>query len=146
MKTRCLSQTSPSYADYGGRGITICQEWIDSFECFYRDMGPRPTGTSLDRTDVNGPYCKSNCTWATVLEQARNKRNTITATYQGITLTVQEWCDRYQATRNTVMLRLEKGWPLELALFAPGKTKRAVWEQIASVPFDFPPAINKETA
>lgn len=77
IKKRCFTPSNPSYRDYGGRGITVCPEWRESFEAFYRDMGQRPSDKhSIDRIDVNGPYCKDNCRWATWVEQNSNRRNT----------------------------------------------------------------------
>ena len=75
MKQRCLNPKHPYWKDYGARGITICQTWLNSFSAFYADMGPRPAGKSIDRfPDNNGPYCKANCRWATDEEQMHNKR------------------------------------------------------------------------
>lgn len=73
MKQRCSNPNSTSYGNYGGRGIRVCDDWQD-FDNFYKDMGDIPTGMSLDRIDVNGDYCKSNCRWATDSQQAYNKR------------------------------------------------------------------------
>lgn len=85
MKTRCLNPNCPEFAAYGGRGIKICKRWLgpNGFEHFLEDMGPKPTYDrtaggmpllSLDRVDVNGDYCKSNCRWATWTEQNLNRR------------------------------------------------------------------------
>jgi hypothetical protein len=74
MKKRCLNPKAKSYANYGGRGITIHQEWIDSFHAFLRDMGERPEGTTLDRIKNDGNYEPGNCRWATSSQQNRNQR------------------------------------------------------------------------
>ena len=73
MKSRCYSKTDKDYHNYGGRGITFCDEWAD-FENFLRDMGERPPGKTLDRIYNDGNYCKINCRWATPKEQRANQR------------------------------------------------------------------------
>lgn len=83
MKTRCLNPKAKGFENYGGRGITICEEWIESFDAFKCDMGERPEGTQIDRKDNNGPYCKSNCKWSTPLQNSNNKRSTIWVTCFG---------------------------------------------------------------
>lgn len=75
MKDRCLNPNDAAFINYGGRGITVDPAWKDSFLNFYRDMGERPEGCSLDRINVNGPYTKENCRWATDSVQAKNKRS-----------------------------------------------------------------------
>ena len=78
MKRRCLDPTHDAYGYYGGRGIRIAPQWLDDFEQFFRDLGPRPTpGHSLDRRDVNGHYEPGNCRWATRKEQRANTREMI---------------------------------------------------------------------
>lgn len=74
MKTRCYNETNRSYGDYGARGIKVCEEWRDSFETFYRDMGARPRGLTLDRINNDGHYEPQNCRWATWETQNRNRR------------------------------------------------------------------------
>lgn len=75
MRARCSKPNNISYPYYGGRGIKVCERWLD-FKNFIEDMGERPEGLTLDRIDVNKDYEPGNCRWATGSEQALNKRNT----------------------------------------------------------------------
>ena len=74
MRTRCLNPAHIGFAYYGGRGITICDAWLHSFETFLADMGERPDGTTLDRIDPDGNYEPDNCRWATPKVQIMNRR------------------------------------------------------------------------
>lgn len=91
MKTRCYNPNSSKYPDYGGRGVDVCPEWLDSFEAFARDMGQPPPGTSLDRIDNEKGYSLGNCRWATLTQQARNKRSVALIEVDRQMLTAEEY-------------------------------------------------------
>lgn len=75
MKARCYNKKSAAYQYYGGRGITVCESWKNSFVCFLKDMGKRPSlELSIDRINNDGNYEPSNCRWATIFEQNKNRR------------------------------------------------------------------------
>lgn len=111
-KDRCFRAKCGNFADYGGRGITMCEEWRDDFTAFLRDMGPCPPGHTLERRDVNGNYEPSNCCWATQTTQARNKRTSLHATHNGRTLTITEWAQLTGLSYYTLRRRQKAGKPL----------------------------------
>lgn len=120
MRRRCLDPKDPRFADYGGRGITICDRW-STIRAFFEDMGPRPSPRhTLDRKDNDGPYSPENCRWATPQEQARNKRNNHPLTYQGRTQTMTAWAEELGMSVQTLACRLNRqGWTAEEALSFP---------------------------
>lgn len=126
IRQRCSNQNNTDYHLYGGRGIRVCAEWESSFEAFLGDMGPKPSPAhSIDRIDVNGDYCPSNCRWATVSEQANNKRNSRRFEAFGESLTSAEWGERFGLKPWTVYNRVSFGMTVEQALSKPvGKYER----------------------
>lgn len=115
MKMRCIKKTHKSYYLYGGRGIKVCDRWMNSFEAFFEDMGDRPKGWSLDRINANGDYCKENCRWASNEIQTRNKRNNKFIEFNGTNLCLTDWAKRLGIGNAALMKRL-KNWPIDKAL------------------------------
>jgi hypothetical protein len=103
MKARCLNPKNKGFKSYGGRGIKICEKWIDSFEEFFSDMGIPEIGFSLDRIDVNGNYCKENCRWANKETQANNCRTNIYYELTGEKLSETQWARKLGLSRNKFM-------------------------------------------
>ena len=123
MKKRCLNPNFKSYNSYGGRGIKICQTWQNSFEQFYKDMGPRPSFEhSVDRIDNNGDYTPNNCRWATRSEQSRNKSVTRLISFKGKTQCLTDWAKEKGLSKDVLWRRLKAGWSIERALTSPIRT------------------------
>jgi hypothetical protein len=121
MRQRCNNPRDPSYARYGGRGITVCERWAN-FDAFLSDMGKRPSlKHSIDRKNNDGPYCPSNCHWATVREQARNRKDNVRLTAFGKTQILKDWAKDVGINYQTISARLSAGWSIEAALTAPKK-------------------------
>lgn len=119
MKNRCLYSSNNEYKNYGGRGISVCEHWLNSFENFFADMGPKPKGLTIERIDNSGNYEPSNCKWATRKEQAANQRERCTRTVliaNGSRLTVQEASKRCGVKVTTLRYRLSQGWTPEKAM------------------------------
>jgi hypothetical protein len=119
MRERCYNPNQKQFADYGGRGITVCDRWRNSFENFYADMGPRPPGKTLERSDNSGNYEPSNCYWATRKEQQNNTRRCHKMTFGGKTLNVQQWAEGLGVSHEVLRKRLRLGWPIEKILTTP---------------------------
>jgi hypothetical protein len=126
MISRCQDSRRADWARYGGRGVTVCQRWRDSFPAFYEDMGPRPTPAhSIDRINNDGNYEPGNCHWATIAEQASNKSNNRYLTFDGQTLTVSQWARKLGIKVDVLNLRLSHyNWTVERALTQPVRPRR----------------------
>jgi hypothetical protein len=134
---RCCNKNDDAYERYGGRGITICERWRHDFAAFFADMGERPSPTlEIDRfPDNNGGYwcgnaqCSEcgplgrslNCRWATLRQQARNKRDSRLVTHEGETLCLAEWEERTEIKHGTIRKRIELGWSIRDALTIPAR-------------------------
>lgn len=119
MKARCFNPSDQAYDKYGGRGITVCERWANSYELFVEDMGKRPRGMSIERINVNGDYEPSNCKWATAKEQARNKRCTLQVIYKGAKMSLSEAAERSGIPYQVLRERKQRlAWP-DGRLFAP---------------------------
>jgi len=107
MKERCLNSSHADYPNYGGRGIKVCDSWID-FATFLKDMGPRPLKHSLERREVNGNYEPSNCFWADQIQQGRNKRTVWMVQIDDIWEPVVEVAERLGVSPKTIRYRYRK--------------------------------------
>lgn len=115
MNDRCYNRNARQYPDYGGRGITVCDEWRNDFSCFlsWALSSGYQEGLSIDRIDVNGNYCPDNCRWITMSEQQKNKRNVKLITYCGETHTLPEWADILGIKYGTLWERIHDGMSVE---------------------------------
>lgn len=122
MRQRCEDSNCIPYKNYGGRGIKVCDRWLD-FENFLADMGFKPSPMlSIERIDVNGNYEPGNCRWATKLEQANNRRTNVWVEKDGIRLTVAQWEKKLGFSKGLVKMRIRNGWtPIESVTLAPSK-------------------------
>lgn len=117
MKRRCFNPNHPRYDLYGGRGITVCKEWKESFEAWHDYIGPRPTRKhSQDRIDNDGNYEPGNVRWATERQQQRNKRTSRLITFKGKTKTLAEWSIQIGCPVSSLHWRLSNGWSVERSL------------------------------
>lgn len=118
IKTRCENKSAKGYERYGGKGITVCPEWRESFEAFrdwaqangYRD------DLTIDRIDNSGDYCPENCRWKTIKEQQNNRSNNKVITHNGETLSVAEWSRKTGISEGTIRSRINYGWEPERIL------------------------------
>lgn len=124
MRLRCYDEKNIAYHRYGGRGITICDEWKNDVKAFYdwATANGYKDSLTIDRIDNDGNYCPENCRWATVKEQASNRRSNILVTHNGKTQTMKEWANEVGIPYKVVWARVQKlGWSAERALTDPVK-------------------------
>jgi len=121
MKNRCYNKNTDRYYAYGGRGIIVCDEWINSFDNFYAwaMQSGYQIGLSIDRIDVNGNYSPENCQWVPLTEQKHNKRDSRKITWNGETLTPRQWADKYNIPFNALQLRISRKWTIERIFTQP---------------------------
>lgn len=114
MKSRCYYSKNIEYKNYGARGITVCEEWRNSFEKFLEDMGEKPDKSyTLDRIDNSQNYCKDNCKWSSKIEQSNNTRKNVFIEYNGEKLTLAQWSEKLGINKQTLKTRYNQGWSIE---------------------------------
>lgn len=116
MVQRCYRKEHKAYASYGGRGITVCQEWLDAPQAFYdwvESVGGRPKGYTLDRVDNSKGYSPDNCKFVSIHDQSRNKRSNIKLTHNGVTKCLTDWALEYGVNNETARQRYHKGYTFE---------------------------------
>ena len=120
MKRRCIDPKRKHFSYYGGRGVIVCDRWMNSFENFLADMGTKPSPKySIDRyPNRDGNYEPTNCVWDTWSAQANNKRTNHLITIDGTTRTLAQWCRIYRIEPSKVRYRLKIGMAPEAALSA----------------------------
>jgi len=119
MVNRCYNTHSADWKNWGGRGIRVCDRWLNSPSAFIEDMGVRPLGMTLDRIDVDGHYQPGNCRWADHKTQSSNKRNALRLTAFGSTRLLAEWSAITGVGCTTIRERLCRGWSIEDAVSVP---------------------------
>lgn len=117
IKTRCYNPKYKQYHDYGGRGITVCERWLNSYENFLADMGRRPSAKhSIERRKNDEGYSPENCYWATSTEQRRNRRTTVLIEINGRSQCVTDWLKELGVSKSTYLWRQRQGWSPQEAL------------------------------
>lgn len=113
MRQRCLNPHVFGYKRYGGRGISVCDRWLNSFENFFADMGERPAGKTLERIENDLGYSPNNCRWATHKEQSANTSRSHWLTFAGKTMILSDWSRELGISRSVLSLRAKRNLPAE---------------------------------
>jgi len=127
MRSRCYKETSQAFHHYGGRGIFVCEEWVNDYDKFVADMGFCPLGLSLERKDNALGYNPSNCIWASCTDQQNNKRTNIIVELDGVRRTIGQWATLLGVRYDTLRNRLCRGTSPEVALVS-GSLYAGEWE------------------
>lgn len=114
MINRCRYASHKSYPAYGGRGIAVCDRWLN-FENFFADMGEAPCGLTIERIDNDANYCPANCTWASRKTQQNNRKTTILIEYNGVPTPISELAERLDINYHTLYSRITRGWSVKRA-------------------------------
>jgi hypothetical protein len=131
---RCINHKNHGYHNYGGRGISVCEAWRNSFEAFYRDMGDPPSGRhTIERIDNDKGYEADNCCWALSKDQARNTRRTPFLTHAGQTMCLLDWSEKTQINGSAIRRRINRGWSITDALTLP-PLRRYLTVRLAPLP------------
>lgn len=125
MKQRCYYKKHKAYDRYGGRGIKVCERWLD-FANFYKDMGERPDGMTLERIDTDGDYSPENCKWATYSEQMKNTKRTKFVEYNGLKLCLLDWSLKLGKSYQCLRDRSSMGFSDIEILFGKREAKKIV--------------------
>lgn len=124
MRLRCIDPNNPAYPAYGGRGIVVCERWLNDPQAFVDDMGPKPTPShEIDRIDNDKGYEPSNCRWVTRKENCRNRRTNRILEFRGERAPLVEWCERLGLSVSAIEKRVAAGWSVETALGTPIRAK-----------------------
>jgi len=114
MKSRCYNPNVERFKNYGGRGIEVCERWLQDFTYFFEDMGKKPEGKySLHRIDENQNYCKENCMWATDYIQNRFKTNSVYLEYNGEKKIQNDWAAELKVKPSKIVYYRQKGWEFD---------------------------------
>lgn len=131
MKTRCYWDKFHQYADYGGRGIKVCERWKNSFSEFLKDMGMKPFKShTLERRNNDGDYCPENCYWATRIQQGNNSRKNRMVTAFGKTQSISMWSREKNWAESVIRQRLNRGWDSEKSISFPWSGNRPSTKRI----------------